>query len=166
MKNIIKTFSEHGTFIQQETLDYIMSKKDPYKFASFERLRLSSLQPHHISRELTSQWQDNRLCRHFHLALQSGSDTVLRRMKRQYNKNGFEEAVEKIKDVSKAVVKQVIKTQKKETPPSPFSTTTFLQAASYLKISAPQAMKIAEELYMEGLISYPRTEASKAVSTS
>ncbi len=35
MKNIIKTFSEHGTFIQQETLDYIMSKKDPYKFASF-----------------------------------------------------------------------------------------------------------------------------------
>jgi DNA polymerase II small subunit len=35
MKNIIKAFSEHGTFVQQETLDYIMSKKDPYKFTSF-----------------------------------------------------------------------------------------------------------------------------------
>src|SRR5512136_666080 len=35
MKNIIKTFSDHGTFVQQETLDYIMSKKDPYEFTSF-----------------------------------------------------------------------------------------------------------------------------------
>ncbi len=35
MKNVIKTFSEHGTFVQQETLDYIMSKKDPYEFTSF-----------------------------------------------------------------------------------------------------------------------------------
>lgn len=35
MKNIIKTFSEHGTFIQQDTLDYIMSKKDPYEFTSY-----------------------------------------------------------------------------------------------------------------------------------
>jgi len=35
MKNIIKAFSEHGTFVQQETLDYIMSKKDPYEFTSF-----------------------------------------------------------------------------------------------------------------------------------
>ena len=35
MKKIIKVFSEHGTFIQQETLDYIMSKKDPYEFTSF-----------------------------------------------------------------------------------------------------------------------------------
>ena len=35
MKNIIKAFSEHGTFVQQKTLDYIMSKKDPYEFTSF-----------------------------------------------------------------------------------------------------------------------------------
>jgi DNA polymerase II small subunit len=35
MKNIIKSFSEHGTLVQPETLDYIMSKKNPYEFASF-----------------------------------------------------------------------------------------------------------------------------------
>lgn len=65
---------------------------------------------------------------------------------------------EKIKNATEAKVASVKKTQNKEVPPSPFSTTTFLQASSYLKLSAPQAMKVAEELYMEGLISYPRTD--------
>jgi DNA topoisomerase-1 len=64
----------------------------------------------------------------------------------------------KIKDASDAIVKLVDKKQNRESPPPPFNTTTFLQAASYLKLSAPQAMKVAEELYMEGLISYPRTD--------
>jgi len=48
------------------------------------RLRLSSLQPQEISSELIALWRDNRLCRHFHLSLQSGSESVLRRMRRRY----------------------------------------------------------------------------------
>lgn len=35
MNSIIKSFSEHGTFIQPDTLDYILSKDDPKEFASF-----------------------------------------------------------------------------------------------------------------------------------
>ena len=35
MKTIIKTFSEHGTFVQQETLDYILSKDNPDEYISF-----------------------------------------------------------------------------------------------------------------------------------
>jgi len=50
-----------------------------------ERLRLSSLQPSEISGELLALWQDERLCRHYHLALQSGSESVLQRMKRSYS---------------------------------------------------------------------------------
>ena len=49
------------------------------------RLRLSSLQPQEISPELIGLWRDRRLCRHFHLSLQSGSDRVLSRMKRRYS---------------------------------------------------------------------------------
>jgi threonylcarbamoyladenosine tRNA methylthiotransferase MtaB len=48
------------------------------------RLRLSSIQPQEIHPELVRLWQDPRLCRHFHVSLQSGSDTVLRRMNRRY----------------------------------------------------------------------------------
>jgi len=35
MNSIIKSFSEHGTFIQPETLNYILSKDDPKEFTTF-----------------------------------------------------------------------------------------------------------------------------------
>ena len=62
-----------------------------------ERLHLSSLQPQDISPELLSLWQDLRLCRHFHLALQSGSDAVLRRMRRHYSVEDYRQAVSVIR---------------------------------------------------------------------
>jgi threonylcarbamoyladenosine tRNA methylthiotransferase MtaB len=57
------------------------------------RLRLSSLQPQDITPELLSLWEDPRLCRHFHLALQSGSDAVLSRMRRRYTAGDFRRAL-------------------------------------------------------------------------
>ncbi|WP_287954730.1 DNA topoisomerase I [Acidiplasma sp.] len=42
--------------------------------------------------------------------------------------------------------------------PVPFSTTEFLREASRLGITPSNAMKVAEKLYMSGLISYPRTD--------
>ena len=64
----------------------------------------------------------------------------------------------KIKDSKIATIKEVKKTIDHELPPAPFSTTTFIQSASYLGFSASKAMSTAEELYMSGLISYPRTD--------
>jgi len=63
------------------------------------RLRLSSLQPQEISPELIDLWSDNRLCRHFHLSLQSGSDGVLQRMKRRYSVSDYQQAVSLIRSV-------------------------------------------------------------------
>lgn len=62
-----------------------------------ERLHLSSLQPQEISPEFLSLWQDHRLCRHFHLALQSGSDAVLKRMRRHYSVADYQEAMSLIR---------------------------------------------------------------------
>ena len=61
------------------------------------RLRLSSLQPQEISSELIGLWSDSRLCRHFHLSLQSGSDRVLRRMKRRYCVSDYQQVVSLIR---------------------------------------------------------------------
>jgi len=63
-----------------------------------ERLRLSSLQPSEISSEFLALWQDERLCRHFHLALQSGSETVLQRMKRSYSLDQYHRTINLIKE--------------------------------------------------------------------
>ena len=63
------------------------------------RLRVSSLQPREISPELLGLWHDNRLCRHFHLALQSGSDGVLKRMKRRYSTGDYQRAASTIRSL-------------------------------------------------------------------
>ena len=49
-----------------------------------ERLRLSSIEPEDFDETLLPLWRDARLCRHFHLALDSGCDSTLQRMRRRY----------------------------------------------------------------------------------
>jgi len=61
--------------------------------SQIKRLRLSSLQPADITPSLLKLWQDERLCRHIHLPLQSGSDSVLVRMGRWYSTSDFKNAV-------------------------------------------------------------------------
>ena len=58
-----------------------------------ERLRVSSLQPPDITPELLELWSDSRLCPHFHLPLQSGSDSILERMRRRYTAAEYMAAV-------------------------------------------------------------------------
>ena len=62
------------------------------------RLRVSSLQPQEIDARLLELWTDQRLCPHFHLALQSGSDAVLSRMRRRYTAAEYLDAVRRIRD--------------------------------------------------------------------
>jgi threonylcarbamoyladenosine tRNA methylthiotransferase MtaB len=53
------------------------------------RLRLSSLEPWDLSPEFFQLWENSRLMPHLHLPLQSGSDTVLRRMARKTTRESF-----------------------------------------------------------------------------
>jgi threonylcarbamoyladenosine tRNA methylthiotransferase MtaB len=62
------------------------------------RIRLSSLQPQDVSPELLSLWEDGRLCRHFHIPLQSGSDAVLSRMRRRYTVDEFHRSLALIRE--------------------------------------------------------------------
>jgi len=65
---------------------------------SVPRIRLSSLQAQDISSELVRLWDDRRLCPHFHLPLQSGSDAVLKRMRRRYTADQYRRAVAIIRE--------------------------------------------------------------------
>jgi len=75
-----------------------------------------------------------------------------------WDEKQVKEIYDKVKNAKESKIKKVDKKTIKEFPPSPFSTTTFLESVSFLGISASKAMSIAEELYMSGLISYPRTD--------
>jgi threonylcarbamoyladenosine tRNA methylthiotransferase MtaB len=63
-----------------------------------ERLRVSSLQPQEIEPRLLGLWADPRLCPHFHIPLQSGSDAVLKRMRRRYTAGRYLETVDMVRE--------------------------------------------------------------------
>ena len=64
---------------------------------SIDRLRVSSLQAQEITPELLELWDNPRLCPHFHIPLQSGSDTILQAMRRRYDTSRFAEIVDLIR---------------------------------------------------------------------
>ncbi len=60
---------------------------------------------------------------------------------------------------SPGVVKEVSSRRNSRRPPTPYNTTAFTtDASSRLGITPSRAMQIAEDLYMDGFISYPRTD--------
>lgn len=63
-----------------------------------ERIRLGSLEPNIITEEFMQRLSKlNKACDHFHLSLQSGSDTVLQRMNRRYTASEYKEKVDLIR---------------------------------------------------------------------
>jgi len=68
------------------------------KETEIQRLRLSSLEPRDLTSEFLQLWDDNRLCPHIHLPLQSGSDSVLKRMGRAYSTAEYDRAVSRARE--------------------------------------------------------------------
>ncbi len=81
---------------------------------------------------------------------------AIHRTERFLDKKEAEKVVEIIEETG--TVESVERKERNLYPPSPFSTTMFIAAASSLGFSAANAMRIAEGLYMKGFISYPRTD--------
>lgn len=72
------------------------------------------------------------------------------------------EIFKRIKACSTGVVTKKSVTELKTNAPYPLNTTEFLKRASkFLNISPESALEIAEQLYLNGFTSYPRTETNK-----
>lgn len=87
------TYEENG-------INYTL--KDIVKLISMEprikRIRLGSLEPRIITEDFMKTIAGiESMCPHFHLSLQSGCDTVLKRMNRRYNTEEFYNGVELIR---------------------------------------------------------------------
>lgn len=68
------------------------------KIDGLERIRFMTSHPKDISDDLISCYRDcDKLCRHIHLPVQSGSDTVLRRMNRHYDRARYLDIVSKLR---------------------------------------------------------------------
>ena len=72
--------------------------EDINKIEGIERIRLGSLEPNLITEEFIKRYSSlNKVCDHFHLSLQSGSDSVLKRMNRKYTAAEYKNNVEIIR---------------------------------------------------------------------
>ena len=64
------------------------------------RVRLGSLEPGIATQQFADSLRSlTKICPQFHLALQSGSDGVLRRMRRQYTSAGYMDALSRLRSV-------------------------------------------------------------------
>src|SRR3954471_23213213 len=76
---------------------------------------------------------------------------------RFWDKKEAEAALSRTK--TPGVVKEVSSRRNSRRPPTPYNTTAFTtDASSRLGIAPSRAMRLAEDLYMDGFISYPRTD--------
>lgn len=129
-----------------------------------ERIRLGSLEPGIVTEEFAAAIGAlPKVCPHFHLSLQSGSDTVLRRMNRRYDTAGYLEAVETLRRHygSPAITTDVIVGFPGETEEEFAQTEDFLKRVGFyemhiFKYSRRQGTRAAA---MEGQL----TEAEKSV---
>lgn len=71
------------------------------KETKIERIRLSSLQPQEFSEDLLNMLTNERVCRHLHLPLQSGSNPVLHRMNRKYTIELYSQIVSNARNIIK-----------------------------------------------------------------
>ena len=64
-----------------------------------DRIRFASPHPRHVSKRLIAALRDlPKVCRHLHLPVQSGSNRVLRAMRRRYTREGFLDLVCEIRE--------------------------------------------------------------------
>ena len=79
-----------------------------------------------------------------------------------FDKNEVERILKTIKGAKQALVQSVKRTQRQHAPPHPFDLTT-LQSESYgqFKITPKETLDIAQNLYLAGVTSYPRTSSQQ-----
>ena len=97
-KEVVLTGTQLGTYgfdLPQTSLTGLL--KRILKETSAPRIRVSSLQAQEITPELLDIWNDQRLCPHFHIPLQSGSGPVLTAMRRRYDTATFAHTVEMVR---------------------------------------------------------------------
>lgn len=89
---------EFGNKKHEHTFLELIKELD--KVENIERIRISSIEPNLLKNEVIEfVAQSHKFVPHFHIPLQSGSDDLLKKMKRRYLSNLYKERVEKIRNI-------------------------------------------------------------------
>lgn len=82
-----------------EDMDLLKIIEMVHTIDGLKRIRLSSIEPRIITEEFVNRIKSlPKICPHFHLSLQSGCDTTLKRMNRKYDTAQFKKAVDLLRE--------------------------------------------------------------------
>ena len=88
-----------NSFIDDEGNTFPALVKEINKIEGLERIRFMTSNPKDLSDELIDCYRTcEKLCKHIHLPVQSGSSTVLKRMNRRYDREKYIDIIDKLKD--------------------------------------------------------------------
>ena len=89
--------ASYGKDLKDTTLIGVLEELN--KIEGVHRIRLGSLEPLFINKESIEKLKKlNKVCKHFHLSLQSGCTKTLKRMNRRYTAEEYEERVNMIRE--------------------------------------------------------------------
>ncbi len=122
------------------------------------RLRLTSIAPWQFDPRLLDLFESGRLCRHFHVSLQSGCAETLRRMHRPYSPEEFSRLVARIRSAESgvAVTTDVIVGFPGETDDEFEQSLSFVEVLGFARIHAfPFSQRPGTEAYdLTGQVAY------------
>ena len=100
IKEVVLTGVNIGDFGQSGDENFFQLTKALDEVEGIDRFRISSIEPNLLSDEIISFTLDDskRFVPHFHIPLQSGSDKLLKKMRRKYERSLFADRVRLIKD--------------------------------------------------------------------
>jgi len=107
------------------------------KVHGLERIRISSIEASQITEEVIEQLdKSEKIVRHLHIPVQSGSNTVLTRMRRKYSADYYEQKVNKIKKAlpQLAITSDVIVGFPGETEAEFMETYRFIEKIGYAEL--------------------------------
>ena len=100
-KEIVLTGIHTGNYgVEFDNYDFAALLNDLVKIKGLERLRISSIEITELNDRVLDIIKNNHiLVDHMHIPLQSGSDEVLKRMNRKYDKKYFMKKIDKIRSI-------------------------------------------------------------------
>jgi len=163
-KEVILTGVNIGDFGQGEGENFFDLIQELDKIEGIERYRISSIEPNLLSSEIIEfVAKSNKFMPHFHIPLQSGSNKILKAMRRKYQKELYVERVQMIKELMPhaSIGVDVIIGFPGETEEDFLETYNFLNEldVSYLHVFTYSERKNTTAIKMDGVV--PKAERTK-----
>ncbi len=100
-KELVLTGTHLGTYGQDigTDVDLVSILREMCRIDGLERIRLGSIEPVDLTPSLIEfVSMEKKVCNHFHIPLQNGDDTILKKMNRPYRSDDFRKLVAQIRE--------------------------------------------------------------------